>query len=145
MVGHRSSIYSHRSSEVPVFPGTSSRPFHRILAFVLLKLLQGSLDQVSSEDVAERDQEDKDVQYYLNRAGGLTPEAASKEMYLLKGDGSAIAGFMSLRSIEPGDVIIVPPSTEAKVEYWSLMKDIASILGEVGKVAIGVAGLGVIF
>jgi len=90
-------------------------------------------------------QEDKDVQYYLNRAGGLTPEAASNEMYLLKGDGSAIAGFMSLRSIEPGDVIIVPPSTEAKVEYWSLMKDIASILGEVGKVAIGVAGLGVIF
>ncbi|MCH7914125.1 MAG: SLBB domain-containing protein [Deltaproteobacteria bacterium] len=90
-------------------------------------------------------QEDKDVQYYLNRAGGLTPEAASKEMYLLKGDGSAIAGFMSLRSIEPGDVIIVPPSTEAKVAWFSLMRDIAGILGEVGKVAIGMAGLATIF
>jgi len=90
-------------------------------------------------------QEDKDVQYYLNRAGGLTPEAASKEMYLLKGDGSAIAGFMSLRSIEPGDVIIVPPSTEAKVEWFSLMRDVAGILGEVGKVAIGMAGLATIF
>ena len=48
-------------------------------------------------------------------------------------------------NIEPGDVIIVPPSTEAKVAWFSLVRDFAGILGQVGQVAIGVAGLGVIF
>lgn len=86
--------------------------------------------------------EDEDVQYYLNRAGGISPEADAKGLYLLKADGSAITGFMRLRNIEPGDVIIVPPSTEAKFQWLPLLKDLATIAGQV---AIGLAGLAAIF
>ncbi|MGH7830643.1 MAG: SLBB domain-containing protein, partial [Candidatus Binatia bacterium] len=86
--------------------------------------------------------EDMDVQYYLNRAGGLTPEADAKGLYLLKADGSAINGFVRLRNIEPGDVVIVPPSTEAKTQWLPLLKDLATIAGQV---AIGLAGLAAIF
>ncbi len=87
-------------------------------------------------------QEDVDVQHYLNRAGGFTPEADQKGVYLLKADGSALTGFMRLRDIEPGDVIIAPPSTEAKVQWLPLLKDLATIAGQV---ALGIAGLAAIF
>lgn len=82
--------------------------------------------------------EDVDIQYYLNRAGGLTPEADAKGIYLLKTDGSAITGFMRLRDIEAGDVVIVPPSTEAKMQWLPFLKEAATIAGQV---AIGLAGL----
>lgn len=86
--------------------------------------------------------EDKDVRYYLNRAGGLSPNAAEKEIYLLKADGSAIAGFMKLRDIEPGDVIITPPDTTIRTDKLELTKALATIAGSV---AIGLAGLVAIF
>lgn len=82
--------------------------------------------------------DDEDVQYYLNRAGGITPDADAKELYLLKADGSAITGFMRLRNIEAGDVIVVPPSTEAKFQWLPFLKDAATIAGQV---ALGLAGL----
>lgn len=90
-------------------------------------------------------QENMDVQYYLNRAGGLKPEADTKGIYVLKADGSAITGFMRLRNIEPGDVIMAPPSTEAPVQWMTVMKDLASIVGQAGSVALGAAGLRTIF
>jgi len=87
-------------------------------------------------------QENMDAEYYLNRSGGLTPEADQKGVYLLKADGSALTGFVKLRQIEPGDVIIVPPSTEAKFQWLPLLKDLATIAGQV---ALGLAGLAAIF
>ena len=86
--------------------------------------------------------EDKDVQYYLNRAGGLAPQAAQKEIYLVKADGSAIAGFLKLRDIEPGDVIITPPDTSIKTDKLDLMKSLATIAGQI---AITMASLVTIF
>ncbi|MBI2998869.1 MAG: SLBB domain-containing protein [Deltaproteobacteria bacterium] len=83
-----------------------------------------------------------DIQYYLNRAGGLTREADEKGMYVLKADGSALTGFLRLRDIQPGDVVVVPPSTEAKLQWLPLLRDLATIAGQV---AIGVAGLAAIF
>jgi len=90
-------------------------------------------------------QEDMDVQYYLNRAGGLKPEADMKGIYVLKADGSAITGFMRLRNIDPGDVIMAPPTTETPIQWMAVMKDLASIAGQVGSVALGFAGLSTIF
>jgi protein involved in polysaccharide export with SLBB domain len=87
--------------------------------------------------------EDMDIQYYLNRSGGLTQAAASEEeIYLLKADGSAITGFVKLRDIDPGDVVVVPPSTEVPTQWVPLLKSIATIAGQL---AIGVAGLVTIF
>ncbi len=90
-------------------------------------------------------EEEEDLQYYLNRAGGLTEEAAEDQIYLLKGDGSALAGFVKLRNIDPGDVIVVPPTTEAKIEWLSLLRDLTGIIGQMGGAVIGVAGLAAIF
>jgi len=86
--------------------------------------------------------DDLDVEYYLNRAGGLAPEAAKKEIYLMKVDGSAVAGFMNLRDIDPGDVVIVPPSTKSKLNKRALIKDLVTITG---RIALSFAALAAIF
>jgi protein involved in polysaccharide export with SLBB domain len=67
--------------------------------------------------------------YYLKRAGGLLEDANKKAIYVLKADGSAINADTAFDSMQPGDVIIVPPSTEGKVRTTSLVRDLASILG----------------
>ncbi|MBI2360258.1 MAG: SLBB domain-containing protein [Deltaproteobacteria bacterium] len=87
-------------------------------------------------------QEGMDVQQYLNRAGGMTPDADQKGLYLIKADGSAITGFMRLRNIEPGDVIVAPPTVEAKVQWGPLIKDLATFAGQM---ALGLAALAAIF
>jgi len=89
-------------------------------------------------------EEGESVEYYLNRAGGLSKEAAKKEVYLLKVDGSAVAGFMKLRDIDPGDVVVVPPSTKAKMELLALVRDLAGILGQVGSATISILGIAAI-
>ncbi|MDP7208228.1 MAG: hypothetical protein QGH14_06570, partial [Candidatus Bathyarchaeota archaeon] len=85
--------------------------------------------------------EDQDVLYYVNRAGGMNMDASEKDSYLLKADGSAISGFLKLRDIDPGDIVVVPPSTEAKLAWLALLKDLSGMVGQVGSVALGVAGL----
>lgn len=82
--------------------------------------------------------EGEDVQYYLNRAGGLSPGSAEKETFVVKADGSALTGFLRLRNIDPGDVVVVPPSTEAKINWVSVFRD---LVGIVGQAAIGIAGI----
>ena len=72
---------------------------------------------------------DQPMEYYLARAGGPNPEADLDQAYILKPDGSAIAGYMKVRKIEAGDAIIVPISTEPKVRTIPLIRDIALILG----------------
>ena len=83
-----------------------------------------------------------DVQYYLNRAGGVSPDGAVKETYILKVDGSAITSFTKLRHIDPGDVIIVPTSSKDKINKPALIRDVVTIAGQVG---IGLAALAAIF
>ncbi len=72
----------------------------------------------------------RDVEYYLNRAGGLNKDADKDELYIVKADGSAIAGFLKLRKIESGDIVVVPMKLEAKVRTLHVIKDVATILGQ---------------
>jgi protein involved in polysaccharide export with SLBB domain len=85
-------------------------------------------------------EEGRDVLYYLNRAGGLSEMAEKKEMFLLKADGSALAGFLRVRNVEPGDTILVPPKSQERNFGW--LKDIAAIAGQG---LLGVAALAAIF
>jgi protein involved in polysaccharide export with SLBB domain len=87
-------------------------------------------------------EDNMDVQYYLNRAGGVTREADEKGIHILKADGSAIAAFVRLRNIEPGDVIVVPPSSEPKVSWLPLLRDAVTVAGQF---TLGLAGVRSIF
>lgn len=84
-------------------------------------------------------EDNRDVEYYLNRAGGLTKEADKDELHLVKADGSAVAGFLKLRKVEAGDIIVAPAKVEAKVRPLPAFKDIATILGQFALTA-GVLG-----
>jgi polysaccharide biosynthesis/export protein len=75
-------------------------------------------------------QEGRDVAYYLNQAGGLNKEADKDELHIVKADGSAMAGFLKLRKVEAGDIIVAPAKTEAKVRTLPTVKDVATILGQ---------------
>jgi protein involved in polysaccharide export with SLBB domain len=69
----------------------------------------------------------ENVEYYVTKAGGPTREADVDETYVLKADGSALASFVKLRTIDPGDVIVVPISTEPRYRLIPLIKDFATI------------------
>jgi protein involved in polysaccharide export with SLBB domain len=75
-------------------------------------------------------EEGRDVGYYLNRAGGLNKEADKDELHIVKADGSATAGFLKLRKVEAGDIIVAPAKVEAKVRTLPVVKDAATILGQ---------------
>ena len=83
-------------------------------------------------------QKGRNGDYYLDQTGGLTKEADKDEIYVIKPDGSTVASFVRVRDVEPGDVVMVPPSTEVKVRTRSVIKDIAQIIGGL---AIGAAGI----
>jgi polysaccharide export outer membrane protein len=72
----------------------------------------------------------RDVQYYLSRTGGLNREADKDELHVVKADGSAMAGFMKLRKIDPGDIIVVPTKVEPRYRTLPVIKDVATILGQ---------------
>jgi protein involved in polysaccharide export with SLBB domain len=86
--------------------------------------------------------QDASVDYYLTRVGGLTPQADKKEIHVLKADGSAEAGFSKIRTVEPGDTVIVPPKEEEKIRWTSTFKD---VMGIVGGVLLSLGALAVIF
>jgi len=74
--------------------------------------------------------------------GGVTPDADENQIYVIRADGSAVAGFVKLRDIEPGDGIIVPPSTERKGSKLPLISAVATITAQL---VLGLAGLLAIF
>ena len=74
--------------------------------------------------------EGRDVAYYLSQAGGLNKEADKDELYVVKADGSSMAGFLKLRKIEAGDTIVAPAKVEGKVRTMPAVKDVATILGQ---------------
>jgi hypothetical protein len=89
----------------------------------------------------------QDVSYFLKKAGGPTKEAAKGEIYVIRADGTVQSrqaqttgwqwgsGFMSL-PLYPGDTVIVPQDLR-KIAWMREIKDIATILGNLG-IAAGV-------
>ena len=64
------------------------------------------------------------------RAGGFNKEADKDELYIVKADGSSMAGFLKLRKLEAGDTIVVPARVDAKVRTMPVVRDVATILGQ---------------
>jgi len=82
------------------------------------------------------------VDYYINRVGGYAKEADKKDAHIVKADGSAISSFTNIRTIEPGDTVIVPPKEEEKIRTLPTVRDIAQTIGAA---LIGIAALAVLF
>src|SRR5438552_3034807 len=82
------------------------------------------------------------VDYYINRVGGLSKEADKKEVHIVKADGSAVSSFTNIRDVEPGDSIIVPPKAEEKIRTLPTIRDIVQTLGSA---LLGLAALAVLF
>jgi polysaccharide export outer membrane protein len=83
--------------------------------------------------------EKEKIDYYVARAGGPTRAADLDETYILMADGSAVASFVKLRNIGPGDTIVVPVSTEPRYRTIPLVKDLAITLGQIA-IPFGVIG-----
>ncbi|GAB4173969.1 MAG: SLBB domain-containing protein [Rhodocyclaceae bacterium] len=90
--------------------------------------------------------EDKRVSDYLAQAGGLTRDADTGQLYVLRADGSVLSkenrGWLSLEGerLMPGDAVIVPERLEKFVLVREL-KDWAQVFYQF---ALGVAGLKVL-
>ena len=98
---------------------------------------------------------EKRVTFYLNRAGGPTPNAADDEMYIIRADGSVLSrsqggnaltwdpdtnrwvteSFKSA-NIYPGDSLLVPREL-VKIQWLKEVKDITQILFQIA-VVVGV-------
>lgn len=82
------------------------------------------------------------VDYYINRVGGFAKEADKKEVHIVKADGSAVSSFANIRTVEPGDSIIVPPKEEEKIRVLPTIRDIVQT---VGSALLSFAALAVLF
>ena len=82
------------------------------------------------------------IDYYINRVGGFSKEADKKEAHIVKADGSAISSFTNVRTVEPGDTVIVPPKEEEKIRTLPTIRDIVQTIGAA---LLGVAALAVLF
>jgi protein involved in polysaccharide export with SLBB domain len=82
------------------------------------------------------------VDYYINRVGGYAKEADKKEAHIVKADGSAISSFTNIRTVEPGDTVIVPPKEEEKIRTLPTVRDIAQTIGAA---LLGIAALAILF
>ena len=86
--------------------------------------------------------ENFDLEDYVRQAGGLLPTAAEREVYLVRANGSAEAGYARVRTISVGDTIVVPEHIEPKTRSLALWQSIASILGSTALAAAAIAVIG---
>ncbi|MBI4254516.1 MAG: SLBB domain-containing protein [Candidatus Rokubacteria bacterium] len=85
------------------------------------------------------------VDYYINRVGGLSNEADKKGVHLVKADGSTLAGFADVRTVDPGDTVVVPPKEDTKVRVVPTIRDAFSILGSTLQTVLSAAALAILF
>lgn len=81
-----------------------------------------------------------DYRRYLKMAGGFTPSANRRELYIIKVDGTIVKPGRGY-NLEPGDAIVAPE----KIEIVSLRRDIKDIIDILYKTAITVAVTTTIF
>jgi len=78
------------------------------------------------------------AEYYLQKAGGLSKDADTNEVYILKADGSAVQGYTKVREMEPGDTILAPSKTEPMYRPLPFWRDMATLFGQFALAAASV-------
>jgi len=77
---------------------------------------------------------------YLQMAGGFTPTANRREMYIIKVDGTVVRPVRS-HALEPGDAIVVPE----KMEIISAGRQVRELIESLYRIAVTVAVTRTIF
>ena len=90
---------------------------------------------------------DLDRDDYINRSGGITQNAAKKQIYLVRANGAVIPanrsqwfGRNEAKSVNPGDTIVVPLDTQ-KVGKLRLWTDVTSVVYNLAIAVAAISGL----
>ncbi len=73
----------------------------------------------------------KNVKFYIERAGGFTRNADENEIRLVKPNGRVFKVSPGYDDVSPGDVIVVPQRIKTETDFLRSMRDIISILSGV--------------
>ena len=79
---------------------------------------------------------------YVKQAGGPTEDANTKEVYVMRANGTTDSAYMKIKEMQPGDTIVVPQKIEAKTPQLALWQSVAGIIGSVALAAAGIAVIG---
>jgi hypothetical protein len=85
------------------------------------------------------------VDYYDNRVGGLSNEADKGGIHLVKADGSTLSGFSSIRTVEAGDTVVIPPKEDVKIRVMPTIRDGFANRGSPLQTVLSAAALAVLF
>ncbi|MFW5959811.1 MAG: SLBB domain-containing protein [Chitinivibrionales bacterium] len=86
--------------------------------------------------------EGEDIEYYIDKAGGMTRLADDKRIWILFADGDAATEDNIDRDIEPGSQIFVPSMPEPdKVDFVALFSSIASIVASTATIFLAISNL----
>jgi len=80
-------------------------------------------------------EEGKGIDYYIQRAGGITKHADKTGIYVIRANGEAINKFMMAKYVERGDTIVVPQEFKYWIPPGQLLKDTVEMLS---RIAVGV-------
>ena len=83
----------------------------------------------------------KNVDYYLQKVGGLTKNGDKKRVYVIKANGEAVSQFARVRPVERGDAILVPQEFKYKTSPGLFIKDTVSFLYQIAFGAIAIAAV----
>ena len=74
----------------------------------------------------------KKAMFYIEQAGGFTPDADKSEIRLVKPDGKVFYGRKARKKvIELGDAVVVPSRLKSKTDWSDIISSTATILGSV--------------
>ncbi|MBN1793538.1 MAG: SLBB domain-containing protein [Candidatus Omnitrophica bacterium] len=81
-------------------------------------------------------EEGKGLDYYLEKAGGMTRHADIERTYVIRANGEAQGRFARIAEIHRGDTIVVPHDVRYRIPRDAFMMDVIDV---VSRIAIGVA------
>ncbi|NOR45764.1 MAG: hypothetical protein GQ534_09290 [Candidatus Delongbacteria bacterium] len=90
------------------------------------------MGEVYQQTAITYNESNTDVEYYLDKVGGITDTGDGDNIYIIKANGELVkekGWFSNILNydLEPGDIVYVPYDYD-KVDYFELTKDITTIL-----------------
>ena len=72
---------------------------------------------------------DRDLDYYVQRAGGLSWRADASNIFIVKGSTGTPLLKKKVKTVDAGDTIVIPTVREKK--FWPLLRDAMAVMGNI--------------